>query len=59
VAVLPDAAIQPHMRSMGLRKIDLKDTWVHRGHPIGTRDLAAMPRPSRLLVDHQTRSPPG
>ena len=30
VAVLPDAAIQPHLRSMGLRKIDLRDAWVHR-----------------------------
>lgn len=54
VAVLPDAAIQPHLRSMGLRKIDLQDPWVHRGLLIGARDLKALPRPARLLVDHLT-----
>jgi DNA-binding transcriptional LysR family regulator len=59
VAVLPDAAIQPHVRSMGLRKIDLKDAWVHRGLLIGARDLAALPRPSRLLVDHLTQDAAG
>ena len=56
VAVLPDAAIQPHLRSMGLRKIDLKDAWVHRGLLIGARDLKALPRPARLLVDHLSRA---
>jgi DNA-binding transcriptional LysR family regulator len=55
VAVLPDAAIQPHLRSMGLRKIDLKDPWVQRGLLIGARDLKALPRPARLLVDHLTQ----
>jgi len=54
IAVLPDAAIQPHLRSMGLRKIDLDDPWVHRGLLIGARDLQALPRPARLLVDHLT-----
>ena len=56
VAVLPVAAIQPHLRSMGLRKIDLTDPWVDRGLLIGARDLGALPRPARLLVDHLVAS---
>jgi DNA-binding transcriptional LysR family regulator len=52
VAVLPVDAIQPHLRSMGLRKIDLTDPWVDRALLIGARDLGALPRPARLLVDH-------
>lgn len=52
IAVLPDAAIQPHLRSMGLRKIDIRDDWVHRKLLIGARDFAALPRPVRLLMDH-------
>jgi DNA-binding transcriptional LysR family regulator len=52
VAVLPDAAIQPHLRSMGLRKIDLRDAWVHRTLLLGARDLKALPRPARVLLDH-------
>jgi DNA-binding transcriptional LysR family regulator len=31
IAVLPDAAVQPHLRSMGLRRIELTDAWVDRG----------------------------
>jgi len=52
VAVLPDAAVQPHLRSMGLRKINIRDDWVHRKLLIGARDFAALPRPVRLLMDH-------
>lgn len=56
IAVLPNAAIQPHLRSMGLKKIDLKDSWVDRGLLIGARNLKALPRPARLLVEHLTES---
>jgi DNA-binding transcriptional LysR family regulator len=52
IAVLPDAAVQPHLRSMGLRRIELTDAWVERELLIGVRDLAALPRPARLLREH-------
>lgn len=58
VAVLPDAAVRPHLRSMNLRKIDIRDDWVHRRLLIGARDFAALPRPVRLLVDHLTDGRP-
>jgi DNA-binding transcriptional LysR family regulator len=52
VAVLPEAAVQPHLQSMGLRKIALNDAWVRRQLLLGARDFAALPRPARLLMDH-------
>lgn len=57
VAVLPDAAVQPHLRSMGLARIALADPWVERLLLIGVRDLAALPRPVRLLLDHLASDP--
>ena len=52
IAVLPDAAVQPHLRSMALARIELADGWVERELLIGVRDSAALPRPVRLLLDH-------
>ena len=52
VAVLPDTAVRPHLRSMGLARIELSDAWVERELLIGVRDLAALARPVRLLLDH-------
>ena len=52
VAVLPDAAVRPHLRSMGLARIELADPWVERELLIGVRDLAALARPVRWLLDH-------
>ncbi len=52
VAVLPDAAVQPHLRSMGLRKIELDEEWAQRELLICARDLGALPKPARLLVNH-------
>ena len=52
IAVLPDAAVRPHLRSMALARIELADTWVDRELLIGVRDPAALPRPVRLLLDH-------
>lgn len=52
IAVLPDAAIQPHLRSMGLVRIGLTDAWVARQLLIGVRDLGALARPVRGLVDY-------
>lgn len=57
VAVLPDAAVQPHLRSMGLARIELADPWVERELLIGARDLAALQRPVRLLLDHLVAKP--
>jgi len=54
IAVLPDLAIRPHLRPLGLRKIELRDDWVDRGLVIGARALQALPRPARLLLDHLT-----
>ena len=59
VAVLPDAAVQPHLRSMGLARIELADAWVERELLIGVRDLEALARPVRLLFDHLVARPPG
>ncbi len=58
IAVLPDAAVQPHLRSMGLRRIELADPWVERELLLGARDLAALPRPVRTLADHLLQPPP-
>jgi DNA-binding transcriptional LysR family regulator len=52
VAVLPDAAVRHYLQSMGLARIDLTDAWVERELLIGARDLGALPRPVRLLMDH-------
>jgi DNA-binding transcriptional LysR family regulator len=57
VAVLPDAAVSPHLRSMGLARIELTDPWVERDLLIGVRDLAALARPVRLLLDHLVAQP--
>jgi DNA-binding transcriptional LysR family regulator len=52
IAVLPDAAVQPHLRSMGLHKIALTDPWVERELLLGARDFKALPKPVRSLFDH-------
>jgi DNA-binding transcriptional LysR family regulator len=54
IAVLPDAAVRPHLRSMNLRKIGLSEDWAHRELLICARDLNALPKPARLLVNHLT-----
>ncbi len=59
VAVLPDAAVQPHLRSMGLARIELSDPWVERELLIGVRELAALARPVRLLLDHLVKPTSG
>jgi DNA-binding transcriptional LysR family regulator len=58
IAVLPDAAVQPHLKSMNLKRIDLTDAWVVRELLIGARDLTALARPVRLLLDHLAESRP-
>lgn len=58
LAVLPDAAVQPHLASMGLVRLELTDAWAERELLIGARDLQALPRPARLLFDHLIEPPP-
>lgn len=57
VAVLPRAAVQPHLRSMNLRQIALDDAWASRRLLIGLRDASAVPRHVRLLIDHLCEAP--
>lgn len=52
VAVLPDAAVQPLVRALGLRKLELTAPWVERELLLGARDFAALPKAARTLVDH-------
>lgn len=52
VAVLPDAAVQPLVRALGLRKLELTAPWVERELLLGARDFAALPKAARSLVDH-------
>lgn len=63
VAVLPHKAVQPLLRSMNLRMVELKDSWGQRELLLGARDLAALPRAVRSLADHllqpATQAPPG
>ena len=47
------------MRSMGLARVELADAWVDRELLIGVRDLAALERPVRLLLDHLVAHKPG
>jgi DNA-binding transcriptional LysR family regulator len=57
VAVLPIGAVQSLVRSMNLRQIPLKDAWAQRHLLIGLRDVNAIPRHVRMLVDHLCARP--
>ena len=57
IAVLPAAAVRPHLRSMGLWEIALSDEWAHRELLICARDLNALPKPARLFVNHLAGTP--
>ncbi|MGV0960090.1 MAG: LysR substrate-binding domain-containing protein [Limnohabitans sp.] len=52
IAVLPVAAAQPLVQALGLRKIELTDPWVDRELMLGARDMGALARPVRGLLDH-------
>jgi DNA-binding transcriptional LysR family regulator len=58
LAVLPDAAVQPHLASMGLVRLELTDAWAERELLIGARDLRSLMRPARWLYDHLVAPPP-
>lgn len=52
IAVLPVAAVQPLVQALDLRKIELTDLWVDRELLLGARDMGALARPARGLLDH-------
>lgn len=52
IAILPDAAVGPHLRSMDLCRIPLLENWARRELFVCARDLNALPRPASLLVNH-------
>ncbi len=52
IAVLPQTAVQPHLGSMGLVSLALSDGWAARRLLLGARDLGALARPARLLLEH-------
>jgi DNA-binding transcriptional LysR family regulator len=57
IAVLPHAAVQPLVGALGLRKLELTDAWVDRELILGVRDMGALTRPVRSLVDHLLEPP--
>jgi len=52
VAVLPLDAVQPHIRSMGLARVDLTGDWAERELLIGTRDPERLSRSGQLMLTH-------
>lgn len=52
IAVLPEVAARPLCQALGLRRIELSDPWVERELRLGARDLSALARPVRSLLDH-------
>ncbi len=57
IAVLPIAAAQPLVQALALRQIPLSDPWVERQLLLGARDLGALARPVRSLLDHLVGAP--
>lgn len=56
VAVLPADAVRALVRSLNLRQIPLQDAWARRQLLIGVRDMQALPRHARMLVEHLAAS---
>lgn len=52
IAVLPEAAAQPLVKALDLRKLELADAWVDRELLLGARDFGALPRSARALINH-------
>ena len=57
IAVLPVVAAQPLGQALGLKLIELIDPWVERELLVGARDLGALARPARSLLDHLLTCP--
>jgi DNA-binding transcriptional LysR family regulator len=58
VAVLPLQAVRELVRSMQLRQIALKDDWAQRSLLLGLRDINAVPRHVRTLIEHLRSTTP-
>ena len=58
IAVLPAGAAGPLVTALGLRQIALSDAWVERELLLGVRELGALARPVRSLLDHLLASAP-
>lgn len=52
IAIMPSGAAQPLAPSLGLRQIELTESWTDRELLIGARDLGSLARPARSLLDH-------
>ena len=55
VALLPDAAVEPLLRDLKLRRIALDEPWAARSLLIGVRDLDGLQRHARRFLDHLVR----
>ena len=55
VALLPDAAVEPLLRDLKLRRIALDEPWATRSLLIGVRDLDGLQRHARRFLDHLVR----
>lgn len=58
VAVLPVAAAQPHLQSMKLARVDIREPWAERALLLGVRDPDTLARPARAWVDHVMATAP-
>lgn len=57
IAILPSGAAHPLARSLNLKQIELSEPWTDRELLLGARDLGALARPPRILLEHlQARS---
>lgn len=52
IAILPAGAAQPMARPLGLKQIELTEDWAERQLLLGARDLGALARPARSLLEH-------
>lgn len=52
IAVLPAGAAGPLASALGLRQLALSDAWVERELLVGVRELGALARPVRTLLEH-------
>jgi DNA-binding transcriptional LysR family regulator len=57
IAVLPSDSVHALEQSLNLRQVALRDPWAQRRLLIGLRDLAAVPRHVRTLIEHLRKVP--
>lgn len=57
IGIVPETTARRAMRTMDIRCVQLTDPWAVRDLRLCVRDLAALPRFARLLVDHLRTAP--